>query len=98
MPFGLPVSLHKYLYATLDTFENNKKSPTSSRGAKEGIPTNCGCSQDVSLSRELVCNGLHWPWNYIAHYFPFYLHFLLSMKIYKEVRLNNVIIQIFMFS
>lgn len=59
MPFGLPVLLHKHLYATLDAFENNKKSPTSSRDAEEGISTACGCSQDVNLSREFACNGLH---------------------------------------
>ena len=51
MPFGVLVLLCKQLYATLDTFENNKESPTSSRGTEEGIPTACGCSQDVNLLR-----------------------------------------------
>lgn len=83
----------------LDPFENVTKSPTSSRDFEEGIPAACGCSQDVSLSREVACNGLHKPWNGIAHYFPFYLHFLLIMTIHKEARLDTyVIIPIFMFS
>lgn len=68
--FGLPVLLCKYFHATLDTSENNK-SLTGSIDDLLGIPDVCWFSQVVSLSREFVCNTLHWPWNHIEHYLPF---------------------------
>lgn len=86
--FSLPFLLCKYLHTTLDT-SGNDNSLTGSIDALLGIPAACGCSQVVSLSREFVWNTLHWPWNHIAHYFPFPLHFPWTSTIYKEAGLNT---------